>query len=171
MDFTPVSDIALEHAIVVGKAFKSEIMLLHIIGSKKEMTDARLRMEAWNEKAAAAYPHTVRTAVRIGSIFEDIDDVAVDDGPANVTFGWAADHEAEGAALPTDVSDMSDVSEIISPIARHARKPTTSAPQSELPLLRGTFTFTSSSFLCIFSRLLLSSSSDLISLTFGFIIF
>ena len=69
MDFTPVSDIALEHAIVVGKAFESEIMLLHIIGSKKEMTDARLRMEAWNEKAAAAYPHTVRTAVRIGSIF------------------------------------------------------------------------------------------------------
>ena len=27
MDFTPVSDIALEHAIVVGKAFESEIML------------------------------------------------------------------------------------------------------------------------------------------------
>ena len=87
MDFTPVSDIALEHAIVVGKAFESEIMLLHIIGSKKEMTDARLRMEAWNEKAAAAYPHTVRTAVRIGSIFEDIDDVAVEQDANLVIMG------------------------------------------------------------------------------------
>lgn len=87
MDFTPVSDIALEHAIVVGKAFESEIMLLHIIGSKKEMTDARLRMEAWKEKAAAEYPHTVRTAVRIGSIFEDIDDVAVEQDANLVIMG------------------------------------------------------------------------------------
>ena len=86
MDFTPVSDIALEHAIVVGKAFESEIMLLHIIGSKKEMTDARLRMEAWNEKAAAAYPHGA-APVRIGSIFEDIDDVAVEQDANLVIMG------------------------------------------------------------------------------------
>ena len=51
------------------------------------MTDARLRMEAWNEKAAAAYPHTVRTAVRIGSIFEDIDDVAVEQDANLVIMG------------------------------------------------------------------------------------
>ena len=87
MDFTPVSDIALEHAIVVGKAFDSEILLLHIIGSKKEMTDARLRMEAWKEKAEGNYPHKVSTAVRIGSIFEDIDDVAVEQDANLVIMG------------------------------------------------------------------------------------
>ena len=86
MDFTPVSDIALEHAIVVGKAFESEIMLLHIIGSKKEMTDARLRMEAWNEKAAAVPAHGTHS-VRIGSIFEDIDDVAVEQDANLVIMG------------------------------------------------------------------------------------
>ena len=62
-------------------------MLLHIIGSKKEMTDARLRKEAWKEKAAAESPHTVRTAVRIGSIFEDIDDVAVEQDANLVIMG------------------------------------------------------------------------------------
>ncbi len=87
MDFTPVSDIALEHAVAVGKAFESEIMLLHIISSKKEMTDARLRMQAWQEKATKEYPHEVRTAVRIGSIFEDIDDVAVEQDANLVIMG------------------------------------------------------------------------------------
>ncbi|MDA1335479.1 MAG: universal stress protein [Bacteroidetes bacterium] len=86
MDFTPVSDVALEHAVTVGKAFDSEILLLHIISSKKEISDARMRMEAWREKAAAAYPK-VSTAVRIGSIFEDIDDVAVEQDADLIIMG------------------------------------------------------------------------------------
>lgn len=87
MDFTPVSDIALEHAFVVGKAFESEILLLHIIGSKKEMADARLRMNALLDRVGTGYPHSVKTAIRIGSIFEDIDDVAVEQDAGLVIMG------------------------------------------------------------------------------------
>lgn len=86
MDFTPVSDVALEHAVTVGKAFDSEILLLHIISSKKEISDARMRMEAWREKATSAYPR-ISTAVRIGSIFEDIDDVAVEQNADLIIMG------------------------------------------------------------------------------------
>ena len=61
MDFTPVSDIALEHAFVVGKAFQSEILLLHIIANKKEMPEARERMSSLIERHSSAYPHKVQT--------------------------------------------------------------------------------------------------------------
>jgi nucleotide-binding universal stress UspA family protein len=87
MDFTPVSEVALEHAFVVGKAFKSEILLLHIINSKKEMTDARLRVKALLERFDSSYTHNVKTAIRIGSIFEDIDDVAVEQDANLVIMG------------------------------------------------------------------------------------
>ena len=87
MDFTRVSDIALEHAFVVGKAFRSDILLLHIIGSKKEMPDARARMEVLRERLGKSYPFSLRTAIRIGSIFEDIDDVAVEQDANLVIMG------------------------------------------------------------------------------------
>lgn len=87
MDFTPVSDIALEHAFVVGKAFQSEILLLHIIANKKEMPEARERMSSLIERHSSAYPHKVQTAIRIGSIFEDIDDVAVEQDATLVIMG------------------------------------------------------------------------------------
>jgi len=87
MDFTPVSEISLEHAFVVGKAFKSEILLLHIISSKKEMTDARLRVKALMQRFDGKYSHDVKTAIRIGSIFEDIDDVAIEQDANLVIMG------------------------------------------------------------------------------------
>ena len=87
MDFTPVSDIALEHACVVGKAFDSEILLLHIIANKKEMPEARERMSSMVDRHAASYPHKMQTAIRIGSIFEDIDDVAVEQDATLVIMG------------------------------------------------------------------------------------
>ncbi|MGY8940488.1 MAG: universal stress protein [Flavobacteriales bacterium] len=87
MDFTSVSDIALEHAFIVGKAFSSDILLLHIIGSKKEMPDARKRMEGLLDRLGQAYPFGLRTAIRIGSIFEDIDDVAVEQDADLVIMG------------------------------------------------------------------------------------
>ena len=87
MDFTPVSDIALEHAFVVGKAFNSEILLLHIIANKKEMPEARERMASLINRHAATYSNELKTGIRIGSIFEDIDDVAVEQDATLVIMG------------------------------------------------------------------------------------
>ena len=87
MDFTPVSDIALEHAFVVGKAFNSEILLLHIIANKKEMPEARERMASLINRHAANYSNALKTGIRIGSIFEDIDDVAVEQDATLVIMG------------------------------------------------------------------------------------
>lgn len=87
MDFTPVSDIALQHAFVVGRAFDSEILLLHIIATKKEMPEARERMKSLHSQYSSAYSNPLKTAIRIGSIFEDIDDVAVEQEATLVIMG------------------------------------------------------------------------------------
>lgn len=87
IDFTSVSNVALEHAFVVGEAFQSNILLLHIISSKKEMSDARLRMESLLKQLKGQYTHEMRSAIRIGSIFEDIDDVAVEQDANLVIMG------------------------------------------------------------------------------------
>ena len=75
-DFTRVSDIALQHATVLGKALGSELVLAHIVPSKQEVPEARLRMNELVEATRATYP-AVQSVLRIGSLLEDIDDLAV----------------------------------------------------------------------------------------------
>lgn len=78
-DFTPVSEVSIEHAFVVGKAIDSEIVLLHVVGNKKDFPEARERMEALLERCKDKYPHNIRYTIRIGSIFEEIDDASVEE--------------------------------------------------------------------------------------------
>lgn len=78
-DFTPVSEVAVEHAIVVGKAIDSEIILLHVIGNKKDFQEAKTRMIALEERCKSQYDMPIRHTIRIGSIFEEIDDASVEE--------------------------------------------------------------------------------------------
>ena len=55
-DFTRVSDIALQHAKVLGKALGSELVLAHIVPEKKEIPEARLRLQALVERAVRIPP-------------------------------------------------------------------------------------------------------------------
>ena len=75
VDFTPVSTNAMNHAIAVGKALKSELHLLHIVGKKSEFGEAKSRLGAFAERHAAEFDGDMKTTVRIGHLFDDIDDV------------------------------------------------------------------------------------------------
>ncbi|MEC8401092.1 MAG: universal stress protein [Bacteroidota bacterium] len=78
VDFTPVSTNAMNHAIAVGKALKSELHLLHIVGKKSEFGEAKSRLGAFAEKHAVEFDGDMKTTVRIGHLFDDIDDVSVE---------------------------------------------------------------------------------------------
>ena len=78
VDFTTVAETAVNHAIAVGKAFDSELHLLHIIGSKKNIPDARQQLAEFVKFHTAGFEGAVTSSIRIGSIFEDIDDVSVE---------------------------------------------------------------------------------------------
>lgn len=78
VDFTPVSSTAVNHAIAVGKAFQSEIHLLHIVSEKSRFKEAKERLAAFAEEHFKAFEGKVQTTVRIGHLFDDIDDVSVE---------------------------------------------------------------------------------------------
>lgn len=78
VDFTPVSTNAVKHAIAVGQALKSELHLVHIVGKKSEFGEARQRLQAFAKEQLAAFEGDVKATVRIGNLFDDIDDVSVE---------------------------------------------------------------------------------------------
>lgn len=78
IDFTPVSTNALNHAIAVGKAFSSELHLLSVVGKKSEFGEARNRLNAFAEEHLKNFQGPTKMTVRIGNLFDDIDDVSVE---------------------------------------------------------------------------------------------
>ena len=78
VDFTPVSTNAVNHAIAVGKALNSELHLVHIVAKKNEFGEARERLEAFAKDLLKAFDGPAKTTVRIGNLFDDIDDVSVE---------------------------------------------------------------------------------------------
>jgi len=75
-DFTPVSNIALEHAIATAKPLGAEILLLHIAASGKEIDGCDKKLA----EVIAGINTTVKItpSVRIGNIFDDIGDFAAE---------------------------------------------------------------------------------------------
>ena len=78
VDFTPVSVTAVNHAIAVGQALSSEIQVIHIVGKKSEFSEARERLEAFAKEHLDRFSGEVKATVRIGNLFDDIDDVSVE---------------------------------------------------------------------------------------------
>jgi nucleotide-binding universal stress UspA family protein len=76
VDFTKVSDNALDHAILVANTIKADVSVVHIISDKKGITEARMKLDALKEITYKERGVTINTIARIGSIFEDIDKVA-----------------------------------------------------------------------------------------------
>jgi nucleotide-binding universal stress UspA family protein len=86
-DFTKVSDIALDHAILVAKTIEAQIHVLHIIDNKKTIGEARLKLEVLKQRIMKESQVDIATTVRIGSIFEDIDKVAVEIDASLIIMG------------------------------------------------------------------------------------
>ena len=78
VDFTPVSITSVNHAVAVGNVYNSEIHLLHIVGGKQEIAEARERLTQFAEQHLQDFKGTTRSTARIGNLFDDIDDVSVE---------------------------------------------------------------------------------------------
>lgn len=87
VDFTTVSQTAVNHAMAVGKALSSELHVLHIVGTKKDIPEARMKLAKFIETHASGFEGTLRSSVRIGNVFEDIDDVSVEMDASLVIMG------------------------------------------------------------------------------------
>ena len=68
----------MDHAVVVAKAIDADIHVLHVIENKKFISETRLKLETLASRMNKEFDIQVKTIVRIGSIFEDIDEVATE---------------------------------------------------------------------------------------------
>jgi nucleotide-binding universal stress UspA family protein len=75
-DFTPLSDFALQHAIIIAKTTAYEICLLHVVEHQKDAADAEARLEPI--AALVAKNNNIKTTVliEIGKIFKIIPTIA-----------------------------------------------------------------------------------------------
>ena len=93
VDFTKVSDVAIEHALLMGKTIAANIHLIHIVDNKKHVSEARLKLEALKDRVRVESGVEIHTHVRIGNIFEDIDKAATEMDAALIIMGT---HGARG---------------------------------------------------------------------------
>ena len=77
-DFTKVSDTAIEHALLVASTIKADIHVIHIVDSKSQIAEARVKLDSLRDRVRRENNVEITTVARIGSIFEDIDKVAVE---------------------------------------------------------------------------------------------
>lgn len=94
-DFTEVADSAIEHALVTAKAVDGEVHILHVVSKKDNIKEAK-------DKLDSAINHAKETSrvkgievinhVRVGNIFDDIADFAVEVGAELIFMGTHGAH-------------------------------------------------------------------------------
>lgn len=75
-DFTKVGDAALNHAIKVAETAKTEVVLLHVVPKSDMLDEARTKLNMAKDRALSESGINVQTVARVGTIFEDIGDLA-----------------------------------------------------------------------------------------------
>jgi nucleotide-binding universal stress UspA family protein len=92
-DFTSVADCAISHAAQVAKSYNGDVYLLHVVSKQKEVEPTREKLKEIALKAEGKYGVNMHVVVRIGSIFEDIGDVASEISAGYIVMGT---HGARG---------------------------------------------------------------------------
>lgn len=89
-DFTEVADCAIHHALVTAKVVHAEVHALHVVAKQDEIKGAREKLEKATEAAkhsSSAPEIDLVNHVRVGNIFDDIADFAVEIGAELIFMG------------------------------------------------------------------------------------
>ncbi|NND94450.1 MAG: universal stress protein [Flavobacteriales bacterium] len=79
VDFTKVSENAVNHAETIARHIGADIYLLHLVGKSQHIEDGKSRMEAFKGMMKNRYAEIdFFSAVKVGNIFDDISDVSAD---------------------------------------------------------------------------------------------
>jgi nucleotide-binding universal stress UspA family protein len=90
-DFTPVADVALEHAIATAKPLDAQVYILHVVPKESDIREAEEKLDAvirsHSSSGAKLIPY-----VRLGSIFEEIGDFAAEHHAELIFMGTHGAH-------------------------------------------------------------------------------
>jgi len=86
-DFTKVGDTALEHALKVAENANAKVNLLHVVPKHEMLDEAKEKLRIAKERIADGQGVKIETTARVGTIFEDIGDLAEELDAAMVIMG------------------------------------------------------------------------------------
>ncbi|MCA1761470.1 MAG: universal stress protein [Flavobacteriales bacterium] len=75
-DFTQVSQTALNHSIKIARSANATITLLHVVPKTDMLPEAKEKLKVAREMAKSETGFDVSTTARVGTIFEDIGELA-----------------------------------------------------------------------------------------------
>jgi nucleotide-binding universal stress UspA family protein len=90
-DFTPVADIALEHAIATAKPLNAQVFVLHVVSKEKSIKEAEEKLNTVIANFSTSGVDLV-PFVRVGSIFEDIGEFAAEHHAELIFMGTHGAH-------------------------------------------------------------------------------
>ncbi|MCA1751575.1 MAG: universal stress protein [Cryomorphaceae bacterium] len=86
-DFTKVADTAINHAIHLAKAAQTDVYAVHIVEDRDDVEEGRKKMKELKAATKKRYDFKLETVLRIGSIKDDIADLALEIDAAMVVLG------------------------------------------------------------------------------------
>ena len=94
-DFTDVAESAIEHAMITAQVVGADVHLLHVVAKKDAISDAKVKLARTVEKALAttsAKDVEIVSHVRVGNIFDDIAEFALEIGAELIFMGTHGAH-------------------------------------------------------------------------------
>ncbi|MCG8576610.1 MAG: universal stress protein [Flavobacteriales bacterium] len=94
-DFSEVADSAVEHALVTAQVVGAEVHVLHVVGKKDAIKDAKQRLEtsvATCKSTSKAPEVEIINHVRVGNIFDDISEFSAEIGAELIFMGTHGAH-------------------------------------------------------------------------------
>lgn len=94
-DFTDVAESAIEHAMITAQVVGADVHLLHVVAKKDAISDAKVKLASTVEKALAttsAKDVEIVSHVRVGNIFDDIAEFALEIGAELIFMGTHGAH-------------------------------------------------------------------------------
>ncbi len=94
-DFTDVAESAIEHAMITAQVVGADVHLLHVVSKKEAISEAKGKLTSTVEKAlasTAAKNVEIVSHVRVGNIFDDIAEFALEIGAELIFMGTHGAH-------------------------------------------------------------------------------
>lgn len=94
-DFTEVAESAIEHALITAQVVGADVHLLHVVSKKDGIKDAKLKLADAIVKAegnTASKGVEIISHVRVGNIFDDIAEFALEIGAELIFMGTHGAH-------------------------------------------------------------------------------
>jgi nucleotide-binding universal stress UspA family protein len=88
VDFTEVSEFAIDHSVHIAQLIDAKLLLLHIVKEAGDIQKAQQKLQVHVDELKITYPNVdIKGIIRIGDIYTDITNAAVENNARVIVMG------------------------------------------------------------------------------------